>query len=131
MRLEALVNDAQPARETLRSYALSLPETTEEFPRSERVIKVSNKIFVFFGLVDDPAPGLFLALKLPQSGEEALKMSIAKPAGYGLGKHGWVQFRFPPDEDLSIEVAKAWVLESYRAMAPKKVLSQLDKRAST
>lgn len=107
-----------------------MPETTEEFPLGERVIKVNNKIFVFFGLVNDPTPGLFLAVKLPHSGQDALSMPIAKPAGYGLGKHGWVQFRFSPDEDPPIEVAEDWILESYRAMVPKKLVAQLNKSAS-
>ena len=114
------------AAKVLRDFALGLPGTTEEFPWGERVIKVNKKIFVFFGLLDDPKPGLFVGVKLPQSADDALNLPFARPTGYNLGKHGWVQFRFPPDQAPPIDMIERWILESYRAIAPKKLIAQLD-----
>ena len=46
--------------------------------------------------------------------------------GYGLGKAGWVGLRVPPDEDPPMDLFLEWIEESYRAVAPKKLVAQLD-----
>jgi len=95
---------------------------------------VNGKVFVFLGV--DPVPGgsMGLSVKLPLSGEEALDLPFAKPTGYGLGKSGWVNANFGPDDHPPVEILKAWILESYRAIAPKKlaelVPARFEKRAS-
>ncbi|MCB9542405.1 MAG: MmcQ/YjbR family DNA-binding protein [bacterium] len=111
------------AAEAIRAFALGLPETNEEFPWGETVFKVRKKVFVFMGLQDEQ---LGFSVKLPASGEDVLCMPFASPTGYGLGKAGWVSFRFgrgelPPHEELI-----AWVEESFRAVAPKTVVKKLD-----
>jgi predicted DNA-binding protein (MmcQ/YjbR family) len=122
-----MATEVQQTAETLRKFALGLPGTTEEFPWGELVIKVNKKIFVFFGLIDDPKPGLFLGVKLPQSADDVLNLPFARPTGYGLGNHGWVQFRFPPYETPPANLLQRWIMESYRAVAPKKLIAQLAK----
>ena len=104
----------------LREFALGLPGTTEDFPWGERVAKVNGKVFVFLGL--DPVPGgeMGLSVKLPSSGEEALELPFTQPTGYGLGKSGWVSARFGEKDAPPVEILKSWILESYRAVAPKK-----------
>jgi hypothetical protein len=37
-----------------------------------------------------------------------------------------VTARFLPGEQPPIDVARDWIMESYRAVAPKKLLAQLD-----
>src|SRR5262249_16158388 len=113
------------ARE-LRRFALSLPEATEDFPWGERVAKVKGKVFVFLG--GDPVPGgpMGLTVKLPESGAGALDLPFTKPTGYGLGKSGWVSASFEPGDKPPVEILKAWIRESYRAVAPKKLLAKLD-----
>jgi predicted DNA-binding protein (MmcQ/YjbR family) len=105
----------------LRRFALGLPEATEDFPWGERVAKVRGKIFVAFGA--DPIPGgpMGLTVKLPESHEAALDLPFTKPAGYGLGKSGWVTATFAAEEEPPIEILKGWIVESYRAVAPKKL----------
>jgi predicted DNA-binding protein (MmcQ/YjbR family) len=110
---------------TLRDFALRLPGAVEEFPWGDRVAKVNKKIFVFLGKDDDPA-GFRFTVKLPQSSAEALARPGAEPTGYGLGKSGWVTLTVPTNERPPTELFLRWVEESYRAVAPKKLLKELD-----
>lgn len=107
----------------LREFALSLPGAVEEFPWDEPVVKVRKKIFVFLGFsADDTRAGC--GVKLPDSVEEALALGCER-MGYGLGKSGWVTARFPAD-DAPIDLLLDWIEESYRAVAPKALVKQLD-----
>jgi predicted DNA-binding protein (MmcQ/YjbR family) len=100
----------------LRARALSYPETREEFPWGESAIKVRGKTFVFLHRSE---AGLSLSVKLPQSREFALEYPFTRPAGYGLGKSGWVTARFGAKETPPLDILEAWIDESYRAIAPK------------
>jgi len=117
--------DLRAVSKALRAFALGFPEATEDFPWGERVAKVNRKVFVFLGA--DPVPGgdLSLSVKLPETGEEALDLPFTKPTGYGLGKSGWVTASFGPKEKPPVEILKAWIRESYRAVAPKKLSAKL------
>ncbi len=125
-------NATLPARDfrsvsrELRAFAMGLPGATEDFPWGDRVAKVNGKVFVFLGL--DPVPGgpIGLSLKLPASGQEALDLPFTRPTGYGLGKSGWVTSTFEPGDALPVEILKAWIVESYRAIAPKNLLARLE-----
>jgi predicted DNA-binding protein (MmcQ/YjbR family) len=86
------------------------------------VIKVRGKVFVFMGDTDDQ---LGLSVKLPQSAEAALGLPFASPAGYGLGRSGWVTVRFAPNAKPPVELLRDWIDESYRAVAPKSVVAKL------
>lgn len=110
------------AEQALRAHALALPEAVEEFPWGERVIKVRGKIFIFVGHYQ----GKFrVSLKLPQSRDFALDVPGAEPTGYGLGKAGWVSFRFTAGDAIDVERLCHWTLESYRAIAPKRLSALL------
>jgi len=122
---------AEALYEALRQLALSLPGAYEEFPWGESVAKVNKKVFVFLGYVPTPERGLGFSVKLPQTGPDVLTLPFAEPTGYGLGKYGWVSLRFQPDELPPLEMLRAWVLESYRAIAPKRLAAQLDRQAET
>jgi predicted DNA-binding protein (MmcQ/YjbR family) len=107
----------------LRSYALGFPESTEEFPWGERAIKVRNKTFVFMRA----ELGEFsISVKLPKSKDLALALPFTEPTHYGLGKSGWVTAQFSVGAEPSLEMLKEWVDESYRTIAPKKLVAQLD-----
>lgn len=113
-------------REQLRRFALGLPEAQEDFPWGEVVVKVNKKIFVFLGL---PAPGEAggFGVKLRESHEQALAIGGAAPTGYGLGKAGWVSIDLGGDIP-SLGVLTDFVEESYRIVAPKRLVTQLDAR---
>ncbi|HZS40362.1 MAG TPA: MmcQ/YjbR family DNA-binding protein [Polyangia bacterium] len=115
--------DLTKIAERLRKRALGYPETYEEAPWGDRVVKVRGKIFFFCGVHDG---ALGMSLKLPRSGREVLKEPFAKPTAYGLGKSGWVSITLPPSKLVPDERVHAWIDESYRALAPKKLIAQLD-----
>jgi predicted DNA-binding protein (MmcQ/YjbR family) len=104
-------------RQKIHRFALGLPEATEDFPWGERVVKVNKKVFAFLGRDMDPHFGF--GVKLKASHAQALSEPFASAMGYGLGKSGWVSAKFEPDAAPSLEQLKAWVLESYSAVAPK------------
>ena len=112
----------RPEARVLRDFALSLPETYEEFPWGERVAKVKGKVFAFLGMDGDEVG---LSVKLPQSGLLALGLPFAAPTGYGLGKAGWVTARFGKGQKAPVDLLRAWIDESYRAVAPKKLVAFL------
>ena len=111
----------------LRDYAMTFPETTEDHPWGHRAMKVKGKTFLFLG-GDKDTKELSLSLKLPSSRDMALDLPFAEPTGYGLGKSGWVSARFDKVSAVPLDMLKAWIAESYRAIAPKKLVKQLDER---
>ena len=113
-----------PLLTKVRALALTYPETSEHFPWGDRVVKVKNKVFVFMG---EDAEGHFgCSLKLPRSHALALELPFAEPTGYGLGKSGWVSLRGPELEEAPFDMLREWLDESFRAVAPKKVIASLD-----
>jgi predicted DNA-binding protein (MmcQ/YjbR family) len=108
----------------LVKHALGFPEAYEDHPWGESVVKVNKKIFVFFGSALDDHIGI--GVKLPTEGEFARSLPYCEPSGYGLGKAGWVNATFGRDHDVPVDMLKDWIDESYRAVAPKKLVKQLD-----
>ncbi|HEX4441809.1 MAG TPA: MmcQ/YjbR family DNA-binding protein [Thermoanaerobaculia bacterium] len=120
-------NGLAKAASALRRYALSLPEAVEDFPWGERVAKIKGKVFVFLGTDPVKDAPMSLSVKLPESGEEALTLPFTKPTGYGLGKSGWVTATFSPADPPPVDVLSSWILESYGAVAPKKLAESVKK----
>ncbi len=112
----------QSAELALRDIAMAYPEAHEDFPWGERAIKIKGKVFVFMYA---SAESLSLTTKLPASSEMALLLPYVSPTGYGLGKSGWVSAKFGPQDEVPIEMLRAWIDESFRAVAPKKVAALL------
>ncbi|HET8796695.1 MAG TPA: MmcQ/YjbR family DNA-binding protein [Thermoanaerobaculia bacterium] len=108
----------------LRDYAMTFPEVTEDHPWGHRAMKVRGKAFVFLG-GEKNAAELSLSMKLPQSRDLAADLPFAEPTGYGLGKSGWVTARFTKVSDVPLDLLKAWIEESYRAIAPKRLVKGL------
>jgi predicted DNA-binding protein (MmcQ/YjbR family) len=111
----------------LRDFALSLPGAWEDFPWGERVAKVGKKVFVFFGHDDETEPSL-VTVKLVESHGHALAMKGAAPTGYGLGRSGWVNVPVQ-GKGVTAELLFDWIEESYRIVAPKRLLGRLDRLA--
>lgn len=109
------------AEKALREHAMAKPQATEHFPWGERAIKVKGKVFVFM-YADAKVFGL--SCKLPQTSNMALLLPFAEPTGYGLAKAGWVSARFEPGSKPPVELLKEWIDESYRAVAPAKLLKE-------
>jgi len=117
------ISKAKQVETKLREIALAYPGAREEFPWGERVVKVGKKVFVFMGMPE--GGGLGLSVKLPDSGTMALMFPFATPTGYGLGKSGWVSARFEAGDAPPLPLLRAWIDESYRAVAPKTMVARL------
>lgn len=119
----------------LEALARSFPDAWEDHPWGDRVFKVNRKIFLFLAFTDAVAeggePGLSLTVKLPDSHEEALTFPNVSPTGYGLGKAGWVTARFRARARPPAGILADWVDESYRAVALKRQVAELERRAAT
>ncbi len=109
------------ARDDARAFALSLPETTEDQPWGEDVVKVRGKVFVFLG----SAASRRMTVKLVESHAHALSIDGAEPAGYGLGKAGWVTVPLTASR-VGKTLVRDWIEESYRIVAPKRLVERLD-----
>lgn len=113
-------------RDRLRAFALTLPGAWEDHPWNEVVVKVNKKIFVFLGQAGNPEEGL-VGVKLTASHAAALGQPDAAPMGYGLGRAGWVVIPLR-DGTAPVDVLADWIEESYRIVAPKRLIAQLDAR---
>ena len=107
----------------LRAFGLAYPGAHTKSPWPGHLdLAVNDKTFAYLSLEGEP---LGISCKLPQSNETALMLPFCKPAGYGLGKSGWVSASFPDGKVPPIELLKEWIDESYRAQAPKRLVATL------
>jgi len=116
----------EKAFQDLRKVALAYPETREDHPWGESAIKVRGKTFLFAGLSDGK---LALSVKLTHRLEFALQYPFVTPTRYGLGKSGWITAAFAGNDKPPMDVLAAWIDESYRAIAPKKLAAAINIRA--
>ena len=114
----------QKAAAQLKAFALDLPGAWEDHPWGDTVVKVGKKVFVFLGAADRVS----MSTKLPESHDAAMTMPFTSPTGYGLGRGGWVTSAFEPGDDPPVDILCDWIEESYRAIAPKKLVAELESR---
>jgi hypothetical protein len=109
--------------QALQKVALSLPKarrgvacagTAVECP----TVTVGNKAFLFLGKTE-------VRLKLGDSIGEATKLAAKEPSRYEVGVHGWVKLTFRDDAPPPLDVLERWIGESYRLLAPKKLVVEL------
>ena len=106
----------------LRTRGLAYPGAHLKSPWPGHMdLAVNDKTFAYLSIEGEP---FSISCKLPRSSAMALMLPHAVPAPYGLGKSGWVSMTFP-DGNIPVEMLEAWLDESYRAQAPKKLLKQL------
>ena len=110
-----------------------LEAVVARLPEAERVdveawddhptFRVRGKNFVFSDQL-----GEHLSVKLSKEEAAAVVATDAAvtPAGYGLGRHGWVSVDVPPDatEDRW-QLVTEWVRTSYTLVAPKRLARQV------
>ena len=115
--------DSTALMASLESLALGFPGAWADNPWGDSVVKVGKKIFVFLG--DTPEQQM-ITVKVPESHEHAMSFKGAAPTGYGLGKAGWVTIPVSGLGADDAEVLHDFVEESYRNIAPKKLITELD-----
>jgi predicted DNA-binding protein (MmcQ/YjbR family) len=109
-------------RDALLGFALSLPGAVEDHPWGEPVAKAGGRVFAFFG------SARLVTVKLAESHGHALSVAGAERTGYGLGAHGWVTVPLSAP-GVSLPLLRDWIEESYRIVAPKRLVRTLDESA--
>lgn len=89
--------------QTIREIALELPETDEGTSCVNRAFSAGGKNFVFLG---EKGSAITLRLKLEDGGWTKISFDAADA---------------PDEDDL-----QAWIVESFRLLAPKKISALLD-----
>ncbi|MBA4012521.1 MAG: hypothetical protein C0481_11700 [Phenylobacterium sp.] len=121
----------QRAEALLTAYGLSFPGTTSGPGWAfTRALYVNRKMFAVFGDKAQPLDALTLIVKLPISAEMAAGLPFVREAKGWYKQHDWVTADFGPEDDIlaELETLKAWLRQSYVAIAPKK-LSKLIEEA--
>lgn len=114
---------AKKLQDELESFALSLPEAWFDTPWDEsRVTKVRKQIFAFYGNQDAPSIGV----KLIDSLDQAMSLPGASEMSYGMGTHGWTNIPIPGLDEEVAEGLYDLIEESFRCIAPKSLIAQLD-----
>ena len=110
------------ASETIRSLALSLPESYEDEPWGHPVFKVSdNRMFASMWEEDG---SVHLTVKLTAEEREiAHLLPYVSKARY-VGRYGWVTAEVTDEE--SLEAALEWLRESYWLKAPAEFRSAVE-----
>lgn len=110
---------AHPISQQLRAAAVALPEVGEGSSCVNRAFKARKKNFLFVGEKGD---SVRVMVKLTDSLEAAEATGDPRVV---VGKFGWVTMNFPHDAPPPVPL-EDWVVESYRACAPKTLVKQLD-----
>jgi predicted DNA-binding protein (MmcQ/YjbR family) len=117
----------------MTDHMARLEQIVGRLPEAERVdieawgdeptFRVNGKNFVFC----DPAAH-HLTVKLPREEAAAVVATDggAEPAGYGLGRHGWVSVTLGTTvDDERWQQVEEWVRTSYTLVAPKRLAARV------
>jgi hypothetical protein len=111
------------ALEALRKFGLAYPKAHTKSPWPGHLdLAVNDKTFAYLSIEGEP---FSISCKLPRSGAAALLLPFTEPTAYGLGKSGWVTAKLPAGKKPPLDLFQAWIDESYRAQAPKKLVALL------
>ena len=114
----------QRAEAALTAYGLTFPGTTTgpawAFTRG---LYVNGKMFAVFGDKAQPLDALTIILKLPISAEMVADLPFVREAKGWYKQHNWVIADFGPEDDIlaELDMLKAWLRQSYVAIAPKRL----------
>jgi len=120
-------NDSKPMQ-ALRAIALSFPEAQEGIVCEKTAFEAGKKRFAFLGS-DDATYNIMV--KLGESLAEAAGLAAKEPAAYKVGVHGWVTAIFRHDQTPPAGLLEKWIDESYRQLAPKKLVARLSEAELT
>jgi len=111
----------------LREFGLRYPAAHLKSPWPGHLdLAVKDKTFAYLSAPGEP---FSISCKLPCSNALALALPFTEPTAYALGRSGWVTARPPAGTSLPLAMFKAWIDESYRAQAPKKLVATLASEA--
>ena len=108
--------------EAWRAAALSYPETVEVDSCNKKAFKARDKSFLFLGVRDTDYN---IMVRLGDSRGEAEKMAAKDPDNISVGPH-WITATFASTQALPAGLIRRWIDESWRLLAPKKLVASLD-----
>lgn len=131
LRSGAMASGRKPASPAARAIAHLREFGLRRYPGAHQKspwpghldLAVNDRTFAYLSAPGDPPS---LSLKLPFSRSLALALPGAQPTAYGLGKSGWVSMSFRGQPLPPLAQLEAWLDESYRAQAPKRLLAQFE-----
>jgi predicted DNA-binding protein (MmcQ/YjbR family) len=112
----------------LTTFGLAMPETsTGPGWATTRVLKVRGRMFAVFGERNAQADRFTMIVKLPISAEMVQDLSFVRESKGWFKQHDWVIAHFDADDEILAELPtlKAWLIQSYCAVAPKKLAKQV------
>lgn len=116
-------NPVDAALKELRKFGLAYPKAHTKSPWPGHLdLAVNDKTFAYLSIEGEP---FSISCKLPETGPAALMLPFTEPTHYGLGKSGWVTAKLPAGRKPPLDLFRAWIDESYRAQAPKKLVALL------
>jgi hypothetical protein len=113
----------QQAEDALTAYGLGLPAATVGPGWAfTRVLRVNDRMFAIFGDKNQPLDELTVTVKLPISVEMVSDLYFVRESRGWYKQHDWVIAHFGPEDDVlaELDTLKAWIRQSYVAIAPKK-----------
>ncbi len=114
----------QRAEADLTAYGLTLPQAEVGLGWAfTRVLRVRGRMFAIFGDKAQPDDRLTIVVKLPISAEMVQDLYFVRESRGWYRQHDWVIAHFGPDGDIAAELPtlRAWILQSYVAVAPKRL----------
>jgi len=118
------VTPHQHVEAELTAFGLALPET-DVVPGwgPTRYMRVKTKGFAVFGDKGEADDALTMIVKLPIAAEMVQQLYFVREGSGWFKQHNWVIAHFDPDDDILAELGtlKAWLKQSYVAMAPKRL----------
>lgn len=116
----------QNGNSRLRNTCLSLPEAVETIKWGEPHFCVAEKIFAG---CDNSHELPIVGFKMSKAdAKQLVKMPGCSPAPY-VGRHGWVSIDTSIFKDW--ETIEAFIIDSYRMIAPKRLSNQLSQDAES
>jgi len=113
----------QKAERELTRFGLAMPEKSagRGWPPT-RALYFRKKMFFVFGDRREPEGALTMIMKLPVSAEMVQDLYFVRESKGWFRQHDWVIARFEAEDDILAEMPtlKAWMIQSYCAVAPKK-----------
>lgn len=111
--------------EEFRTYCLSLPSVTEEFPFDQEtvVFKLHNKMFALANITSFE----FFSVKCDPDDSLAIRNTYQEVfPGYHLNKRHWISV--PAAANIPEELKRSWITDSYeliRSKLPRAIREQL------
>lgn len=118
----------QRAEEELTAFALSLPETdvVPGWGKDDdriRYLRVRKKGFGFLGEKGETDDTFAMTVKLPTAYEMVVDLPFVVEGSPWYRRNRWITARFGAGDDVAaeMETLKSWLVQSYAAVAPKKL----------